>query len=233
MKPEIYKFLLFALEEELKGKGYNLHKLKALVKDYSWFLSEYSLLRGLLRSKLPINRYKQSLDFLIQRHEILANEIKSGSTVLDVGCGLGLLACLLAKKNCRVHGIDVEEDNLRVAKRLSKMLDVEKLCTFQKAESNTLSFNTSTFDCVVLSWTLHDIKMENREPLLSEYTRVLKPNGRLLILDPESQLDFNQIQEMLSKQPIKRIQQKVLSQVYDHGAFSNAILAVYQKTVNN
>jgi len=229
MKPDIYKFVFLALKEELEEQGYNSHKLDALMKNYSWFLSEYSLLRALLRSKLPIDRYEQSLDFLVKRHEILAKEIKSRSTVLDIGCGLGLLACLLVKKNCRVYGIDIEEDNLRVARRLSKMLDVEKRCTFQKAESNTLSFSTSTFDYVVLSWILHDIKMENREPLLSECIRVLKPNGKLLVLDPESQLDFDQIQELMSKQHVRRIQQKAVSTVYDHGVFSNAVLAVYQK----
>ena len=148
---------------------------------------------------------------------------------MDVGCGLGLLVCLLAKKNCQAYGIDIEEDNLRVASRLSKMLDIERLCTFQKVESNTLSFNDSTFDYVVLSWTLHDIKQEDREPLLSECMRVLKSSGKLLILDPESQLSFDQIQEMMSKQPVGRIQQKAISTVYDHGAFSNVLLAIYQK----
>ena len=229
MKPDVYKFVFLALEKELEEQGYNSHKLNTLIKNYSWFLSEYSLLRALLRSKLPIDRYEQSLDFLVKRHEALAKEIKSRSTVLDIGCGLGLLACLLAKKNCRVYGIDIEGDNLRVARRLSKMLDVEKLCVFQKAESNTLPFSTSIFDYVVLSWALHDIRLENREPLLSECIRVLKPNGKLLVLDPETQLNFDQIQEMMSKQPVKRIQQKVLSTVYDHGTFSKAVLVVYQK----
>ncbi len=85
------------------------------------------------------------------------------------------------------------------------------------------------FDYVVLSWTLHDIKIEDRELLLSECTRILKPNGSLLILDPESQLNFHQVQEILSKHLVKRKQQKALSKVYDHGAFTNAVLAVYQK----
>jgi 2-polyprenyl-3-methyl-5-hydroxy-6-metoxy-1,4-benzoquinol methylase len=191
MKQSVYKFVFLALKEDLVEKGYDSHELEALVKNYSWFLSEYSLLRALLRSKLPIDGYKQSLDFLLNRHEVLAKEIKPRSTVLDVGCGLGLLACLLAKKKCRVYGIDTEEDNLRVARRLSRMLNAEKLCAFQEARSNTLSFGTSTFDYVVLSWTLHDIRPEDREPLLSQCVRILKPRAKLLILDPESQLNFD------------------------------------------
>jgi ubiquinone/menaquinone biosynthesis C-methylase UbiE len=232
MKQSIYKFVFLALKEELGEKGYDSHKLESLVKNYSWFLSEYSLLRALLRSKLPIDGYEQSLDFLLERHEILAKEIKPKSTVLDVGCGPGLLACLLAKKKCRVYGIDTEEDNLRVARRLSKMLNVEKLCVFREAKSNTLSFDTSTFDRVVLSWTLHDIRPEDREPLLSQCVRILKPCGKLLILDPESQLNFGQIHGMMSRQPVRRIRRKTLSTVYDHGAFSGAVLATYKKNTD-
>jgi len=80
MKTDIYKFVFLALEKELKKQSYNSHKLKTLIKNYSWFLSEYSLLRALLRNKLPIDRYEQSLDFLVKRHEVLAKEIKSSST---------------------------------------------------------------------------------------------------------------------------------------------------------
>jgi len=230
MKLKIYKFVFLALKKELEEQGYSVQEVKKLVADYSWFLSKYSLLRVLLRSKLPVERCRQSLDFLVERHAILAREIRSKSTVLDIGCGLGILACLLAKKNCRVYGIDIDKDNLRVARRLSETLNVDKLCDFQKAESSRLPFNVSTFDYVALSWTLHDIKLDDRESLLSDCIRVLKPDCKLLVVDPESQLNFDQLQHMLAKQPVKRIQQKNLSTVYDHGALSNAVLAVYQKT---
>lgn len=193
MKPEIYNFVFLALREELEKESYNPHEIETLIANYSWFLSEYSLLRVLLRSKLPINRCQQSLDFLLKRHEALEKEMEPRSTVLDIGCGLGILACLLAKKNCLVYGTDIEEHNVRVATRLSEMLNVSEYCTLQKAKSDILPFDPATFDYVVMSWMLHDIKVEDREPLLSECIRVLKQDGKLLILDPESQLDFQSI----------------------------------------
>ena len=229
VKPEIYRVLFLALRKELRKEGYRAREIETLIGRYSWFLSEYSLLRLLERSRLSIDEFRQSLDFLVKRHEVVEKEIARGAVVLDVGCGFGLLACLLAKKNCRVYGTDVEEQNIRVATRLSEMLNVGKYCTFQKAESNTLPFNPATFDYVVLSWTLHDIKMEEHESLLSECTRVLKKNGKLLVLDPESQLDFLQLREIMSKQFMSIVQRKVFSNIYDHGALSNAILVVYQR----
>ncbi|HML04015.1 MAG TPA: class I SAM-dependent methyltransferase [Candidatus Bathyarchaeia archaeon] len=229
MKPEIYDFVLLALRKELEGEGYDPHEIEALIMNYSWFMSEYSLLRFLQRSELPIDEFRRSLDFLVKRHEALGKEIKSRTIVLDIGCGLGLLACSLAKKKCQVFGTDTEEQNIRVAKRLSEMLNVSKYCTFQNAESTTLSFSPATFDYVVLSWTLHDIKLDDHEPLLSECLRVLKKDGQLLVLDQASQLDFDQLQETMSKRLADRVQRRIISNVYDHGARSNATLAVYQK----
>lgn len=72
MKPKIYNFVFRALKREIKERGYNSHQLNLLIKNYSWFLSEFSLLRALLRSKMPIDKYEQSLTFLIKRHEVLA-----------------------------------------------------------------------------------------------------------------------------------------------------------------
>jgi hypothetical protein len=76
MKPNIYNSVFRALKEEIEERGYDSRKIKMLIKNYSWFLSEYSLLRALLRSKLPIDKYEQSMSFLIRRHEILADEVK-------------------------------------------------------------------------------------------------------------------------------------------------------------
>jgi ubiquinone/menaquinone biosynthesis C-methylase UbiE len=233
MRPAIYESVFLALRKELKDRGYTAQEVEALVKEYSWFLSEYSLLGVLLRSKLPIEKCQQSLDFLVERHDFLREKIEAKSTVLDVGCGFGILACLLAKKNCRVFGIDIEDDRLRVARRLSEILHVNGLCTFKKAESNTLPFDTLTLDYVILSWTLHDIKPEDREPLLSECVRVLKHRGKLLILDPESQLNFDQLRKMMAEHAVKRTQQKIISDIYDHGTLSNAVLVIYQKKIEN
>ncbi|MGQ9507344.1 MAG: hypothetical protein ACUVTB_05745 [Candidatus Bathycorpusculaceae bacterium] len=49
-KKGIYEFVFLALRKELEGRGYNEHEIETLIANYSWFLSEYSLLRVLLRS---------------------------------------------------------------------------------------------------------------------------------------------------------------------------------------
>jgi len=169
-----------------------------------------------------------SLVFLSKRHELLAKEIEPNSVVLDVGCGVGLLTSILALKRCRVHGADILEDNLRIAQRLSRMLNVDELCTFHKVEANRLPFNAESFDFVTISWTLHDIKEEEQPILLSECLRVLKLKGKLLILDPETRLDFKQVDNTLAKLHATKTKEKVMATIYDHGV-TRAILVEYEK----
>ena len=46
---------------------------------------------------------------------IIANEVKSGSLVLDVGCGAGNLGKLLKEKSCRIWGIEYDDENAAAA----------------------------------------------------------------------------------------------------------------------
>ena len=85
MQPRIYKFVFLALKKELEEQGYRVEDIDKLQRNYSWFLSKYSLLRVLLKSKLPVNKCQRNLEFLIKRHMILASKIRSKSTVLDIG----------------------------------------------------------------------------------------------------------------------------------------------------
>ena len=47
---------------------------------------------------------------------LLTNDIPFGSSILDVGCGSGGLVGYLLEKNFNVRGIDINENNIKVAK---------------------------------------------------------------------------------------------------------------------
>ena len=95
------------------------------------------------------------------------------ASVLDVGCGVGRVASLLADRGFDVTGIDVSEPFVERARSLFP--DVE----FRVADARDTPFATGTFDHVVFSFFgLDYVRPESeREATLREIRRVLKPGG--------------------------------------------------------
>jgi len=84
-----------------------------------------------------------------QEFNIIANNIESGTRVLDVGCGDGVLMEYLKKeKNIDVRGLEISKD--KVQKCISKGLTVIE----GNAEIDLKQFPDNSFDYVVLSQTL-------------------------------------------------------------------------------
>jgi ubiquinone/menaquinone biosynthesis C-methylase UbiE len=109
--------------------------------------------------------------------------IKSGDSVLDVGCGTGEVA-LLAKtrtKEGKVYGIDPAPEMIAVArnKAAHKKLDID----FRVGVIESLPFPDSSIDVVTSSLMMHHLPDDLKSRGLAEIYRVLKPGGRLLIAD--------------------------------------------------
>ena len=107
-------------------------------------------------------------------------QIDSQSTVLDVACGTGEFERLLLDKNPtqRITGVDISEKMLDIAR--NKCQDYPNV-EFYKASANLLPFANHSFDVVVCANSFHYFDY----PLatLAEMKRVLKPNGKVVILD--------------------------------------------------
>lgn len=120
----------------------------------------------------------------LRREIIQRAAIPTGGAVLDVGCGTGTLA-LLAKAEAgdkgRVCGIDPAPEMIDVArhKAVHKKRDLE----FQIAAIESLPYPDGTFDVVLSSLMFHHLPPELKRRGLAEVYRVLKPGGRLLIVD--------------------------------------------------
>ena len=103
--------------------------------------------------------------------------------VLDVGTGFGINVAFLARwlyKGSEVWTVDPSKEvlaNVRAA------LDEEsaRLVRFAVATADDLDFEDGFFDVVVSVMVLHHI--ERLQPALGEMSRVLKPGGRLLVVD--------------------------------------------------
>jgi DNA-binding transcriptional ArsR family regulator/2-polyprenyl-3-methyl-5-hydroxy-6-metoxy-1,4-benzoquinol methylase len=99
---------------------------------------------------------------------------------LDVGCGAGSLLAPLAARAQRVIGVDVA----RVMRNLARSRIAETAlanCSIRDADLHALPFADDAFDCVVLDEVLGASATPGQG--LDEAARVLRPGGRLLILD--------------------------------------------------
>ena len=108
------------------------------------------------------------------------SSLANGECALDICCGTGDLVTRLANKNNQVIGLDMNSPMLKVAHNQLKKSNINNASLFQ-ADALNLPFNDSSFDVVTISYGLRNLS--NYQNGLSEISRVLKANGRLLILD--------------------------------------------------
>lgn len=118
-------------------------------------------------SPYPLRRYVHRTQY-----QSVIEKIKEGETVLDAGCGEGILAVLLAEKGFDVTACDISEPNIESAKKFAGEKGVDKKINFVVADAENLPFKDDSFDVVISSHVLEHLP--NFEKGLSEIKRVMK-----------------------------------------------------------
>lgn len=108
--------------------------------------------------------------------------ISPGMQILDLGCGLGGPARVLAAEyDARVVGIDLMEEFVEAACMLTKMVGMERGTVFLRGDMMNLPFAPETFD---VAWSQHTLmNISDKALLFGEIHRVLAPGGTLAFYD--------------------------------------------------
>ena len=102
--------------------------------------------------------------------------------ILDVATGTGDLALMAHKElGCRVAGVDISAEMLKVAQKKIRDKNAEKYVTVSQGDSENLPFDDNTFDAVMVAFGVRNF--ENLTKGLSEMKRVLKQGGKMVILE--------------------------------------------------
>jgi ubiquinone/menaquinone biosynthesis C-methylase UbiE len=105
--------------------------------------------------------------------------IETNSRVLDVGCGSGNTACLIAKDfGAQVYGIDISEVMIAEAKERAERQGLASRINFRVADVLDLPFEADWFDVVFVQSVLTPLPGDKKQAM-HEMVRVLRPGGRL------------------------------------------------------
>ena len=119
-----------------------------------------------------------------KRFTIELSGVRKGNAVLDIAGGTGDLAARFADivgPEGRVVLADINDSMLKVGR--DKLLDNGRLgnLEFVQADAQSLPFPDDSFDCVTIAFGLRNVT--DKDAALRSMLRVLKPGGRLLVLE--------------------------------------------------
>jgi len=104
------------------------------------------------------------------------------NSILDIATGTGDLAIMMSLlKPHKIIGLDISEGMLAVGKEKITAKNLNNIVSMVQGDSEDLPFNDNHFDAITVAFGVRNF--ENLNKGLSEILRVLKPQGKLVILE--------------------------------------------------
>jgi len=107
---------------------------------------------------------------------------RQGERILDICSGTGTLTIMIAERlegKGEVTGIEISPDQLRIAREKEKPDGL----SFIEGDAQDIPFPDSYFDKGTIFGALHEMPREVRRNVLSEAYRVIRPEGKIVIIE--------------------------------------------------
>ena len=171
-----------------------------------------------------------SLDNSVRRmlqnpKKILKPYINDGMKVLDIGCGPGFFTVEIAKMigdTGKVFAVDFQQGMLEKVNKKINGTKLEQRVEIHKCENDSIGLNENV-DFVLAFYMMHEVP--NQDKLFNELKSILKPEGKLFIIEPKFHVSKKMFVEMIVR--LKNIGFDIIDQ--PKVFFSRAVLASIKK----
>lgn len=156
---------------------------------------------------------RRTLEFLRPvRDRVLEHaELRDGGTLLDVGCGDGLIAFAALERVGDAGTVifsDISQDLLDHDRRLAEEMGVLERCRFVRAAAEDLApIPDASVDAVTTRSVL--IYVADKAGAFREFRRVLRPGGRLSLFEPINRFGLDQ--SGLDMTPVQELRDRVMA----------------------
>jgi len=128
---------------------------------------------------------------------ILKPYVKEWMHVFDLGCGPGVYTLELARmvgEKGRVIAADIQEGMLQIVQKKIFSTPLEKIIELHQTLPNSLNLSLKA-DFILAFYVLHEIP--GKENLYNELVSLLKPGGKLLIIEPKGHVTKKEFKTMI------------------------------------
>lgn len=154
-------------------KNSDLSKKVQVAKMFDNISEKYDFLNHFLSLGIDVGWRKKVVKLI---------EKQNPESILDIATGTGDLAIMMANlKAKKIVGLDLSEGMLAVGKEKIAAKKLDNLISMVQGDSENLPFNDNHFDAITVAFGVRNF--ENLDKGLAEILRVLKPKGKLVILE--------------------------------------------------
>lgn len=149
-------------------------KKKQVEEMFDKIAFRYDFLNRFLSAGIDVGWRKKAI------RQLISSQPKN---ILDVATGTGdfALTCYEILKPEKITGIDISEGMLEIGRKKIKKAGLQKNIELVHGDSEAILFDDNSFDAVTVAFGVRNF--ENLEKGLEEIKRVLKPGGKLIVLE--------------------------------------------------